>query len=74
MWKDITICGKTYNVLIEDGFVVRGTKIPYGQSQPVPAYVYRFDSKAGHGWWKENHGVSLEAFRSGVRRGTIDLK
>jgi len=62
------ICG--YTVLVEGGMIVRGI-IGDGLNQ-VPAYVYRLD-RNGHGWNNEGK-ITVDAFRAGVRRGTIELK
>lgn len=56
-------------VLVEDGFIIRGIK-PDRNGYHVTAYVYRSDKNTG--WYKEDK-ITPNAFRSGVRRGTIDL-
>lgn len=62
------VCG--YTVLVEDGMIVRG--IIGNDLNQVPAYVYRAD-RNGHGWNSEGK-ITVDAFRAGVRRGTIELK
>ena len=58
-----TIMG--YDVYVEDGKVLRGTK----DNGQLPAYVYR----AGKRGWELDCVVSVAAFRAGVRRGTIRM-
>lgn len=53
-----------YEVYIENGYIIRGIK------NGVTAYVYR---QVKDGWKKEDK-ITEAAFRSGVRRGTVDLK
>ncbi len=67
MWKDITIDGNSYHVLIEDGYIKRGTITKNGDI--IPAYVYR----RRDGFWTIENVISVSAFRSGIRRGTIIL-
>ena len=59
-----TIMG--YDVYVEDGKVLRGTK-DKGQ---LPAYVYRACKRGG---WELEYAVTVAAFRAGVRRGTIRM-
>lgn len=64
-----TISG--YEVYIENGKIVRGMKRDPSGIGKLPAYVYR-SSKYG-GYDRESGGLTVSAFRSGVRRGTISL-
>ena len=65
-----TILG--HDVYVENGIVKRGIE----QLSPlniVAVYPYRYVPKGVYkGWWREN--VSVDAFRAGVKRGTIDMK
>lgn len=58
------ICG--YDVYVENGFIVRGIKEDYNRS-PVAAYPYR---RCRRGGWDQDN-MSVDAFRSGVKRGTV---
>lgn len=63
-----TISG--YEVYVEDGFIRRGIK--YDQNGgALPAFVYRWSKKLN--CWSSEDKISPEAFRSGVKRGTICL-
>ena len=62
MWK--VVCG--YDVFVEDGVIVRGMN---GDGTKA-TYVYRKDRKGG---WNKEDKITVEAFRSGVRRGTIQM-
>ncbi len=56
-------------VLVEDGRIrygVGGTGLKYHTTHPYQSN--------GHTGWYNITGVTLEAFRSGVRRGTMDMK
>ena len=57
------------DVYIEDGKVLRGIKLDHNGYQ-VTAYPYR-QSKSGG--WDLISGISLAAFRAGIRRGTMKL-
>lgn len=61
-WKVIS----GYEVYIEDGKVLRGIS-----SRNTTVYPYR---RCRHGGWDNVSGLSMAAFRSGVRRGTIEMK
>lgn len=56
-------------VYIKNSIVKRGI-IQRSALDIVPGYVYR---RVGTGWGKEDHGVSVAAFRAGIKRGTIDI-
>lgn len=61
-------------VLVEDGIVVRGVYTPKGRTgwmEQKTVYPYRWSKKL-HCWNSVN--VSLSALRSGMSRGTIDLR
>lgn len=58
------ICG--YDVYVENDRVLRGTKA----NGTLPAYVYRSCKTGG---WYSNGGITVNAFRSGVRRGSIRM-
>lgn len=58
------ICG--YDVYVENDRVLRGTKA----NGTLPAYVYR---RVDERRWDNNCGITVNAFRSGVRRGTIRM-
>lgn len=60
------VCG--YEVYVEDGKIVRGMK-NHGSSK-VAAYVYR---RCKTGGWNISYQVTPSAFRSGYKRGTVDL-
>ena len=62
-WR--AICG--WDVYIEDGFVVRGVS---SGPDVVPVYPYRKDR---HGGWNSCSGLTVAAFRAGVKRGTVRL-
>lgn len=59
-----------YKVYVEDGKIVRGIVNP-GWNERT-GYVYRA-SRTLKCWVKES-GVTVAAFRAGVRRGTITLR
>lgn len=63
-----TIAG--YKVLVENGKIRRGILNPGWNERP--GYIYREDRK--NGCWTSEDAISADAFRAGVRRGTIDLK
>ena len=60
-----------YHVYVEDGFIIRGI-VDKGTSHERPAYVYRWTPR----WklWNRSIIITVNAFRSGVRRGTIMMK
>jgi len=58
-----------YEVYVEEGKVFRGIKSDHN-GHDVPAYPYR---QAKSGGWDLISGISLAAFRAGVRRGTMKL-
>lgn len=63
-----TICG--YTVYVRDGKVMRAVKKDiYGSV--VPASVYRGERHGG--WENENGWNTVDAFRAGVKRGTITV-
>lgn len=60
------VCG--YEVYVKDGKIVRGMKNQgFGK---VAAYVYR---RCKTGGWNISYQVTPSAFRSGYKRGTVDL-
>lgn len=65
-----------YEVYVENGLVIRGIKEDSNGS-PVTAYPYRAQMKKCYygqfisGWYQED--MSVDAFRAGVKRGTISL-
>lgn len=68
-----TICG--YEVFVEDGCIIRGV-VGSGNAQKT-AYPYRqcwsfngLGERHPDGW-DNCSGLSVDAFRAGVRRGTI---
>lgn len=58
------ICG--YDVYVENDRVLRGTKA----NGTLPAYVFRRENERR---WNNASGVTVNAFRAGVRRGTIRM-
>lgn len=60
-----------YEVYVEDGKIRHGVKDSYTGIGQVSTYVYRA-SRYG-GWDREYSGVTVAAFRAGVRRGTISM-
>lgn len=61
-----TIAG--HQVYVEGGRVLRGLKLDHNNSQ-VTAYPYRAN-RYGSGW-DNDVGITVEAFRAGIKRGTI---
>lgn len=57
-----------YDVFLEDGFILRGI-LGKGNAQN-PAYIYR---RTKDGEWTKEERITEAAFRSGVKRGTIQL-
>lgn len=60
-WHNLCGC----KVYVEDGRVLRGLSDD-GQK---PLYIYRH-KKDG---WTSDGGITVDAFCSGIRRGTVDL-
>lgn len=58
-----TICG--YEVYVEDGYIMHGVT---GGWQSVTTWPYR---ACKHGGWDATGPITVDAFRAGVRRGTI---
>lgn len=58
------ICG--YDVYVENDKVLRGTK----RNGQLPAYVYR---RVNEREWSNDCGITVNAFKSGVRRGMIKM-
>lgn len=61
-----------YNVFVEDGQIVRGTKPSYTACGEEPAYVYRWLKQYKE--WSSQSKITIDAFRAGIKRGTIALK
>ena len=59
------ICG--YSVYVDGGYILRGTKA----EGTLPAWVYRWNRQMG--CWVREEKISVDAFRAGVKRETIDL-
>lgn len=62
-----TICG--YEVYVEDGYILRG--VSSTDWRQVPTHVYRACKPSG---WSSTGPITVDAFRSGVRRGTISMQ
>lgn len=62
-----------YDVLLEDGQIVRGLRRDRN-GQQVPAYIYRRIRSDGITTWSSVNSLSYWAFCSGVRRGSIILR
>lgn len=60
-----TICG--YSVYVEDGKIKRGMK----ESDTLTAYVYRWNKSLS--CWTKESDITPDAFRAGIKRGTITL-
>lgn len=60
-----TIAG--YEVYIEGGRVLRGLK----DGGQLTAYPYRWDKK--NGCWTNCSGLTVDAFRAGVRRESVTM-
>lgn len=68
------VCG--YKVYIEDGCVMRG--VSHDEERPTAPYTVNWKyQKTPYGkikmiedGWDNDSGISVEAFRSGVKRGT----
>lgn len=58
-----------YRVYIRNGQIVRGM-LDSGRDQR-PAYLYRYNPRLGI--WSSCVSMSVNAFRSGVRRGTVKI-
>ena len=68
-----TIAG--YEVYVEDGYILRGIKHDQNGGQ-LSSHVYRQDrtiSGRACDLWTSEEKITPDAFRSGVRRGTICL-
>lgn len=61
------ICG--HDVYVEGDKVLRGMKRDSNGS-PVSAYPYRHNRRGG---WDNASGVSVSAFRSAIKRGTMKM-
>lgn len=60
------VCG--YEVYVEDGCILRG--ISGNGSNQKPTYPYR---ACRHGGWDNAYGITVSAFRSAFRRGTVRM-
>lgn len=58
-----------YRVYIRNGQIVRGM-LGQGRDQR-PAWLYRYNPRLGV--WSSCVSMSVDAFRSGVRRGTVKI-
>ena len=58
-----------YTIYVESGRVMRGVRGPAWS--PVPSYPYRWSRKLNC-WCNES--MTVDAFRAGVRYGTITMK
>ena len=58
---------KNYIVIVENGRVLRGVSSWDWQQHTIWPY------RAGRSCWTNVSGISVEAFRSGVRRGTVTM-
>ena len=57
-----------FNVYVEDGYIIRGT---LGKDTTYrTAYPYR-SCKEG---WSREYKITPDAFRAGVKRGTVTMK
>ena len=63
-----TICG--HSVLVEDGKVRRGVAEVNGERNAV--YPYRWSGKP-HNCFVSDQNMSVDAFRSAVKRGTAQM-
>lgn len=59
-----------FRVYVEDGKVSSGIKLDHNNS-PVPAYPYRWDTSLN--CWNNCSGLTLEALRAGMSRGTMTM-
>lgn len=59
-----------YRVWVEDGMILRGMKKDYNNSW-IACYVYRESRRGG---FDKEEKITVDAFRAGVRRGTIWMK
>ena len=72
-----TICG--HNVYVEAGCVVRGVTGIHNQITTYPYRVhYEWHDDVGGkkrvtNGWDKCAGITVDAFRAGVRRGTINM-
>lgn len=63
-----------YEVYTEDGYILRGIKKDHNGSQ-VTAWVYKlanYGGDSGYGWFRWER-MTPDAFRAGVKRGTVRL-
>lgn len=58
-----------FNIFVENGRVMRGIRHDINGSE-VTAYPYRASKNGG---WDNDAGLTVEAFKAGVRRGTVTL-
>lgn len=58
---------KGYRVYVKDGRVLRGVSSQDWQQRATWPY------RAGRSCWTNVSGITVDAFRSGVRRGTITM-
>lgn len=58
------------DIYVEDGKVLRGNK--GSDFSYVTVYPYRWDSNRN--CWINVSGITVAAFRAGIKRGTIELK
>ena len=58
-----------FDVYVEDGKIIRGTKEDSNGSI-IPAYPYRACKEGG---WDLEQYMTVNAFRAGVYRGTVTL-
>ena len=65
--KDGWHCIAGYNVYVEDGVILRGLTA----DNQRPIYTYRYIRKVG---WTIESGLTPDAFRAGVKRGTIMMR
>lgn len=62
-WR--TICG--WEVYVENGYIVRGISADH----QTPLYIYRACRSGGY---DREYKITPDAFRAGLRRGTIVLR
>lgn len=56
-----------YSVFVESGYILRGMK----KDDTQTAYVYRWNDR--NQAWSHESSISPDAFRAGLKRGTIAL-
>lgn len=59
-----TISG--YMVYVENGYIVRGLS----HNRQETTYVYRVSKHSG---WDADDRITIDAFRAGIKRGTIRM-